>query len=47
MSLSPMTHQDESLCRQLETHLATLKRNGLIHAWHDRRIGGVGVAGVS
>ncbi len=31
-------HQDESLRDELEVHLAMLKRQGLIRAWHDRRI---------
>jgi hypothetical protein len=29
---------DEALRNELETHLASLKRQGLIEAWHDRRI---------
>jgi hypothetical protein len=32
------SHQDEELRNQLEKHLATLKREGVITAWHDRRI---------
>ena len=32
------THVDESLRDQLEIHLSLLKREGLITAWHDRRI---------
>ncbi len=32
------SHQDEELRNELETHLATLKREGLIEAFHDRRI---------
>ena len=32
------SHVDESLRDQLEVHLAMLKRQGLIEAWHDRRI---------
>lgn len=32
------THVDEALRNQLEVHLALLKREGLISAWHDRRI---------
>jgi hypothetical protein len=32
------SHKDEGLRDQLETHLAGLKRQGLISAWHDRRI---------
>lgn len=33
------THHDESMRDELEIHLAMLKRQGLIEAWHDRRIG--------
>jgi len=32
------SHVDESLRDQLEVHLSMLKRDGLIEAWHDRRI---------
>lgn len=32
------SHKDEALRDQLETHLALFKRQGLIEAWHDRRI---------
>jgi hypothetical protein len=32
------SHQDENLREQLERHLSMLKREGLIDAWHDRRI---------
>lgn len=32
------SHKDEDLRDRLETHLAMLKRQGLIEAWHDRRI---------
>ena len=32
------SHVDESLRDQLEVHLAMLKNQGLIEAWHDRRI---------
>lgn len=32
------SHKDEALRDALETHLAMLKRQGLIEAWHDRRI---------
>ena len=32
------SHKDESLRDQLQTHLATLQRQGLISVWHDRRI---------
>jgi len=32
------SHKDEALRDELEVHLAMLKRDGLIDAWHDRRI---------
>ena len=32
------SHKDETLREELETHLAPLKRQGLIGVWHDRRI---------
>ena len=32
------SHKDENLRDQLETHLAMLKREGLISTWHDRRL---------
>lgn len=32
------SHKDEELRNQLEAHLALLKNQGLIDAWHDRRI---------
>jgi hypothetical protein len=32
------SHKDENLRDQLETHLAMLKRQGVISAWHDRRL---------
>lgn len=32
------SHKDEALRDQLETHLALLRHEGLIDAWHDRRI---------
>ncbi len=32
------SHKDEDLRNELETHLATLRREGLIEAFHDRRI---------
>ena len=32
------SHKDENLRDELETHLAMLKREGTIDAWHDRRI---------
>jgi hypothetical protein len=32
------SHKDEALRDQLESHLALLKNQGLIDAWHDRRI---------
>lgn len=34
------SHKDEALRDQLESHLALLKNQGLIDAWHDRRIVG-------
>jgi len=33
------SHKDERLRDRLETHLALLKRQGVISHWHDRRIG--------
>ena len=33
------SHKDEELRNELEVHLSMLKRQGLIRAWHDRRIG--------
>jgi hypothetical protein len=33
------SHRDERLRDKLERHLATLKRNGVIESWHDRKIG--------
>ncbi len=32
------SHKDESFRKKLESHLAQLKRNGLISIWHDRKI---------
>jgi hypothetical protein len=32
------SHKDEGLRNELETHLAMLKREGVISAWHDRRL---------
>jgi internalin A len=32
------SHKDESLRNELETHLKLLHRQGLIEAWHDRKI---------
>ena len=32
------SHKDEALRNQLETHLAMLKRQGVISTWHDRRV---------
>jgi hypothetical protein len=32
------SHKDEDLRDQLENHLVTLKREGIIKGWHDRRI---------
>lgn len=34
------SHKDESLRRELESHLAALKRSGLISDWYDRQIEG-------
>src|SRR5713101_3195287 len=31
-------HEDEPLLRKLETHLSSLKRQGLISTWYDRQI---------
>ena len=33
------SHKDEKLREKLETHLALLKRQGVIAGWHDRKIG--------
>lgn len=33
------SHRDERYRRQLETHLALLRRQGIIREWHDRKIG--------
>lgn len=33
------SHRDEELRDELEIHLSQLKRQGLVRAWHDRRIG--------
>lgn len=33
------SHQDEALRDELEKHLSTLWRQGIISSWHDRRIG--------
>ena len=33
------SHKDEALRDQLETHLSSLRRKGIIKAWHDRKIG--------
>jgi hypothetical protein len=32
------SHADESLRDQLEKHLSSLQRQGIISSWHDRRI---------
>lgn len=32
------SHSDEGFRDQLETHLAMLKRQGVISTWHDRRL---------
>jgi hypothetical protein len=40
------SHKDEDLRDRLETHLAMLKREGIIETWHDRRIAvGDGLSG--
>lgn len=33
------SHNDEELRQELEKHLASLRRQGVISTWHDRRIG--------
>lgn len=33
------SHRDEEWRKELETHLAILRRQGVIDVWHDRRIG--------
>jgi len=33
------SHRDEALRDELEIHLASLKRQGVLSTWHDRRIG--------
>jgi class 3 adenylate cyclase len=33
------SHRDEELREELEKHLSSLKRQGVITAWHDRKIG--------
>lgn len=33
------SHRDEEMRNELETHLSMLKREGIVGAWHDRRIG--------
>jgi hypothetical protein len=32
------SHEDDALRKNLETHLALLKREGLLDSWHDRRV---------
>lgn len=32
------SHKDEAMRDELAAHLASLRRSGLIHEWHDRRI---------
>ena len=32
------SHADEALRQELDKHLVSLKRQGLIEVWHDRRI---------
>lgn len=34
------SHKDETLRDELERHLSTLNRSGIVSAWHDRRISG-------
>src|SRR5713101_1687731 len=34
------SHKDEGLRDELETHLAILKRRGVVSGWYDRRISG-------
>ena len=36
------SHKDEGLREQLENHLSSLRRRGIIEVWHDRRIGAGG-----
>ncbi|NEZ61061.1 ABC transporter substrate-binding protein [Adonisia turfae] len=33
------SHRDQSLCNELETHLAILQKQGIINTWHDQNIG--------
>lgn len=33
------SHKDEDLRNELEVHLSSLKRQGILETWHDRRIG--------
>ncbi|MDQ3712707.1 MAG: toll/interleukin-1 receptor domain-containing protein [Acidobacteriota bacterium] len=33
------SHRDETLRNELQTHLSSLQRQGVIESWHDRRIG--------
>jgi hypothetical protein len=33
------SHRDEGLRDELEKHLSTLRREGAINNWHDRKIG--------
>ena len=33
------SHKDESLREELDKHLAPLRHEGVIHSWHDRKIG--------
>src|SRR5262245_47183559 len=32
------SHKDEALREELDTHLALLRRRGVLNPWHDRRI---------
>jgi hypothetical protein len=44
MSTAPLeifyayAHEDEKLRDKLDTHLALLRKRGIIHSWHDREI---------
>lgn len=33
------SHKDENLCDELDSHLSSLKRQGVIDNWYDRKIG--------
>src|ERR1700692_1581950 len=34
------SHKDETLRKELETHISILKRRNIVSVWHDRRISG-------